>query len=238
MISFYLPNRSSNECCSVSGIPTQNTSKCTSSFSLSDRIVEECVEFSENPETRRLKYEPEARASASGFLGLIAFDRFLSLNELENHAFACASGSNSDNQSNINSLVINQPERLLFDNNPATLDRVRRFMLLESEVKMVEFVLDDKELDEKPELIERIDRLLIKTQMEDSDHGSESASTGAEQAAETSERSGWNQGLQRPGADIVQTGASATAAPASEISQEVKPEIETGRVDDQLKAKD
>ena len=79
MISFYLPNRSSNECCSVSGIPTRNTSKCTSSFSLSDRIVEECVEFSENPETRRLKYEPEA-SECVGFSGI---DRVRSLFELE-----------------------------------------------------------------------------------------------------------------------------------------------------------
>ncbi len=136
--------------------------------------------------------------------------------------------------------VIDQPAWLLIDNQRAPLYRVRRFLLPAAEVKMVEFVMDDEDVVESRDDIERIDRLLIEAQTEDSDHGSESASTGAEQAAETSERSGWNQGLQRPGADSVQTGASASATPAptSEIAQEVNPEVETGRVDDQLKAKD
>ncbi len=48
---------------------------------------------------------------------------------------------------------------------------------------MVEFVMDDEDVVESRDDIERIDRLLIEAQTEDSDHGSESASTGAEQAA-------------------------------------------------------
>jgi len=78
--------------------------------------------------------------------------------------------------------LIDEPEWILDDNTRAPLYQVERFLVPASDVKMVEFMREDQEVPQDLAEVERIERLLIKTQKEEAD-GSEGTAAGTEPPA-------------------------------------------------------
>jgi hypothetical protein len=74
--------------------------------------------------------------------------------------------------------VIDQPEWLLDTGQRAPLLRVERFILPAGDVKMVEFLKKNEEVEQQSEELERSERLLLDVQAEEKSDGSESPPAG------------------------------------------------------------
>lgn len=82
-------------------------------------------------------------------------------------------------QSDRGHFVVDQPEWLLENQERAPLYRVARIMIPAADVKMVEFLNNSGEIEQSPEEIERVDRLLLEDRGGRED-GSQGTPTGTE----------------------------------------------------------
>ena len=70
--------------------------------------------------------------------------------------------------------VLDQPQWLLDSGERAPLYKVERFVVSASDVKMVEFIKEDREVTKDPAELQRVERLLLDAQTKEKSDGSES----------------------------------------------------------------
>ena len=124
-------------------------------------------------------------------------------------------------QSDKGHFVLDEPEWLLDTNKRAPMFRVKRFMLPAPEVKMVEFLKENEEVEQAsaPTEVQEATQLLLEAQKQETPDGCESSATGPESTDAGSPGEWIRSSIQRPSVDQdgLQTDPLSTTTPAEKV---------------------